>query len=127
MKEQLGRARFNKMIWMQDGAKPHQDNMVMQWLDGIFDERMLAFKSLRGDFWAPYSLDCNPCDFFLWEYLNEKVYRPLPANLASLKRKIRAELQSIPESMVSKAVLSMKKMGELVVEADGKQFEGRKV
>jgi hypothetical protein len=35
-------------MWQQDGSKPHQANMVMEWLDGIFEERMLAIKSRRG-------------------------------------------------------------------------------
>ena len=98
----------------------------MEWLDSIFKERMLAIKSLRGDSWAPYSPDCNPCDFFLWGFLKEKVYQPLPANMASLKRKIRSEFEKIPDLLVTKAVLSMKKRGELMVQADGKQFEGKK-
>ena len=114
-KQQLGMARFRRTIWQQDGAKPHQARMVMEWLDSIFMGRMLALKSLRGDSWAPYSPDCNPCDFFLWGYLKEKVYQPLPATMASLKRKIRAEFERIPELMVSKAVLSMKKRGEQMV------------
>ena len=114
-------------IWQQDGAKPHQARVVMEWLDSIFMGRMLALKSLRGDSWAQYSPDCNPCDFFLWGYLKEKVYQPLPATMASLKRKIRAELEMIPELMVSKAVLSMNKRGDQMVQAKGQQFKWRSV
>ena len=44
-------------------------NMVMEWLDGIFEERMLAIRARRGDSWAPSSPDMNPCDSFLWGYL----------------------------------------------------------
>ena len=98
----------------------------MEWLDSIFMDRMLAIKSMRGDSWAPYSPDCNPCDFFLWGYLKEKVYQPLPLTMASLKRKIKTEFERIPELMVSKAVLSVKKRGELMVQVEGKQFEGRR-
>ena len=126
MKQQLGLARFRRTIWQQDGAKPHQARMVMEWLDSIFMDRMLAIKSMRGDSWAPYSPDCNPCDFFLWGYLKEKVYQPLPLTIASLKRKIKTEFERIPELMVSNAVLSMKKRGELMVQVEGKQFEGRR-
>ena len=55
-------------MWQQDGAGPHQANMVMDWLDSVFASRMLALKSRRGDSWAPSSPDMNPLDFFLWGY-----------------------------------------------------------
>ena len=126
MKESLGQARFRRLVWQQDGAKPHQARMVMEWLDSIFKEKMLAIKSLRGDTWAPYSPDCNPCDFFLWGYMKAKVYQPLPPTMAALKRKIKAEFARIPDMMVQRAILNMKKRGELMVAAGGKQFEGRR-
>ena len=126
MKEKLGQAKFRRTIWQQDGAKPHQAKMVMNWLDTIFKERMLAIKCVRGDSWASYSPDCKPCDFFLLGYLKSKVYQPLPNTLTALKRKIRVEFERIPEIMVKKAVYSMKKRGQLMVAANGGQFEGRR-
>ena len=127
MRQGLGRSRFKKVIWQQDGAKPHQARMVMEWLDSIFGDQMLAIKSIRGDMWAPYSPDMNPCDFFLWGFLKEKVYQPLPKNMTALKRKIKTELDKIPEFMVKKAILAMRKRANLMVEVGGAQFEGRKL
>ena len=66
----------------------------------------------------------NPCDFFLWGDMKSKVYSPLPSTLTALKRKIRLEFSKIPELMVQKAVLSMKKRASLMVDATGHQFEG---
>jgi hypothetical protein len=43
---------------------------------------MLVLKVRRGNLWAPASPNLNPCDLFLWGYLKELVYKPLPANLA---------------------------------------------
>ena len=125
MKQKLGLTKFRKTVWQQDGAKPHQARMVMEWLDAIFQERMLAIKSVRGDSWAPYSPDCNPCDFFLWGYMKEKVYQPLPLTMTALKRKIKVEFDKIPEVMVVKSVMNMKKRGALMVAAEGSQFEGK--
>ena len=65
MKRELGEALFNLTMWQQDRAKPHQAGMVMDWLDSIFEERMLAIKSRRGETWAPSSPDLNPLDVFL--------------------------------------------------------------
>ena len=126
MKEKLGQAKFRRVIWQQDGAKPHQARMVMSWLDTIFKERMLALNCVRWDTWAPSSPDCNHCDFFLWGYLKGKVYQPLPNTLMPLKRKVKIEFDRIPYIMVQKAVFNMKKRGELMVAASGKQFEGRR-
>ena len=58
--------------------------MVMNWLDTIFKERMLAIRSLR-------------------------VYHPLPANMAGLKRKIKMEYNRIPAEMVKSSLMNMKK------------------
>ena len=106
---------FRRTVWQEDGAKPHQARMVMEWLDTIFQDRMLAIKCLRGDTWAPYSPDCNPCDYFLWGYMKEKVYHPLPANMTALKRKIKVVFGKIPELMVQKSIMNMKKRGALMV------------
>ena len=100
--------------------------MVMDWLDGVFANRMLALKSRRGDSWAPSSPDMNPADFFLWGYLKEKVYSPPPTTIPALKRKIRDEFRKIPEQMVMTSVKSMKRRAIKLVNVEGKQFEGTK-
>ena len=85
-KRTLGQDLFNQTIWQQDGAKPHQANMVMDWLDSMFKERMLAKRTRRGNSWAPSSPDINLCESFLWGYLKEAVYKPLPVSLEDLKK-----------------------------------------
>ena len=127
MKRTLGQDLFSLTIWQQDGAKPHQANMVMEWLDGIFEERMLAIRARRGDSWAPSSPDMNPCDSFLWGYLKEVVYKPLPASLEELKATIKREFRAIPEVMVKKAVYGMKKRAAKMVEVEGRAFEGKSI
>ena len=124
MQQQLGRRKWRELVWQQDGAAPHQARMVMEWLDTLFGQRMLALKSVRGDSWAPSSPDMNPADFFLWGYLKEKVYSPPPTTIPALKRKIQAEFSRIPEVMVQAAVRSMKKRASLMVQAGGRQFKG---
>ena len=46
--------------------------------------------------------------------------------MAALKRKIKTEFERIPDMMVKKAILNMKKRGLLMVGAEGRQFEGRR-
>ena len=95
----------------------------MDWLYSVFGDRMLALKARQGMFWAPSSPDMNPCDFFLWGYMKEQVYKPMPVSMNALKNKIN----NIPEETVMKAVLSMKSMGQKLVLEEGKGFEGKKI
>ena len=93
----------------------------MEWLDSIFDERMQAIKSRRGDTLAPSSPDLNPLNFLP---LKEHVYKPLPFNLEELKARVKREMRELPESLVRKAVLSMKKRAARVLSENGGDFEG---
>ena len=44
---------FKRTIWQQDVAKPNQSSTVMEWLDSLFLDRILALRCLRGDSCAP--------------------------------------------------------------------------
>jgi hypothetical protein len=52
-----------------DGLGPHFDG-----LHSIFEERMLFIKVMRGDNLAPSSPDMNPCDNFMWGYMEDVVF-----------------------------------------------------
>ena len=97
----------------------------MQYLDGIFGPNMLALKSIQGKSWAPSSPDMNPCDFWLWGDLKEKVYKPLPASIDELKQSITRHFNNLEAATISKAVKSMQKRARLLVQSEGKAFEGR--
>jgi hypothetical protein len=78
-------------------------HMVIDWLDSIFEDKMLPIKSRRGDTWAPSSSDINPLDFFLWGYLKEQVYKPLPSNLEEVNAMIKREVKELPQRYVRKS------------------------
>ena len=99
---------FNEKNWQQDGTKPHQANIVMDWLDTIFGKRMLALKARQGFFWAPSSTDIKPCDFNLWGDMNEKFYKLMPKTILVFKENITQVFLSIPEENVKKTVLIWK-------------------
>ena len=65
MKQKLGQVEFNSTIWQQDGAKCHQANSVMDYLDRVFGSNMLALKSRQGQPWAPSNLYMSACAFWL--------------------------------------------------------------
>ena len=126
-KRTLGQDLFNQTIWQQDGAKPHQANMVMDWLDSIFEERMLAKKARRGNSWSPSFPDINLYDSFMWVYLKEAVYKPLPVSLEDLKNTIRREFRGIPEVTVRKAVYRMKNRVAKMFRVGEKAFQGKTI
>ncbi|CAI6355622.1 unnamed protein product [Macrosiphum euphorbiae] len=65
--------------------------------------------TLRGDLgWPARSLDLSICDFFLWDYLKEKVFKHRPHTLEELKTRIREEIASIPVDMCQKVVENFK-------------------
>ena len=47
------------------------------------------------------SPDLNPCDFFLWGYIKERVFvPPLPVSLNELKKRITTAVASVDEDML---------------------------
>ena len=46
----------------------------------------------------------RPCDFFLWEYLKEKVFKHSPRSLEDVKERIQQELDSIPPELTRRVM-----------------------
>ncbi|GFT11948.1 uncharacterized protein NPIL_602731 [Nephila pilipes] len=65
--------------FQQDGAPPHYHRDVRSFLDGILPNRWIG---RRGNVeYSPPSPDLTPLDFFLWGYLNDKVYAQKPSTV----------------------------------------------
>ena len=54
------------------------------------------------------SPDLSPCDFFLWGYLKERVYRNRPKTLTELKIAIDQEIKLISQEMAKKVMESFR-------------------
>ena len=113
--------------FMQDGALPHRTHQVMELLDEHFHGRVLGLgyqeKFGRGLDWAPYGPDLNPCDFFLWGYLKEKVYRDNPRTMDALKDSITREINAIDQETLKNVVRGFESRLHAVVEMDGAHIE----
>jgi inhibitor of nuclear factor kappa-B kinase subunit alpha len=57
----------------------------------VFGDRIIS----RG-LWPASSPDLNPCDFYLWGNLKQKVYKTNPHTIEELKENIRNEVSTIP-------------------------------
>ncbi|KAK3892425.1 hypothetical protein Pcinc_003658 [Petrolisthes cinctipes] len=62
---------------------------------------------------------CSICDFFLWGYLKEKVFRSRPHNLEELKMRIREEIAAIPLEMCRRAAENFRHRLQQCIATDG--------
>jgi hypothetical protein len=59
---------------------PHHTNAVRQQLYYLFPDRLIGrgvgnnVQYSPNITWPPRSPDFNPCNFFLWDFINEQVY-----------------------------------------------------
>jgi hypothetical protein len=88
---------------------------------------LCTLKARRGDSRAPSSPDMNPCDFCLWGYLKEFVYKPLPATLKDLRGRITREFNNLPEALVARDIFGMKKRALKLCKTGGEAFEEKKI
>jgi hypothetical protein len=66
---------------------------VLEFLHSKFQHRKVSSLFPQqfqcGFSWPPCSLDLNPCDYFLWGYLKDKVFSSAPGTLPELKESIK--------------------------------------
>ena len=95
----------------------------MQRLSEKIQDRVIALNQPVE--WPPRSPDLTPCDFFLWGYLKNKVYRTPPENLAILRRRIVEEtniLRRKPE-FVRNSFAAMLRKTNLCLQRNGRHVE----
>ena len=68
-----GWENIDELVFMHDGAPPHFARSVRDWLDQKFPGRWLGRRGPHE--WPARSLDLTPCNFFLWGWAKEEVYR----------------------------------------------------
>ena len=68
--------------------------------------------------WPQLSSDPTPCDFFMWGFVQSKVYLTRPVNIPGLKDRIRAAFTDITVEMRKKAVLAYRECLEKVIKND---------
>jgi hypothetical protein len=79
--------------FMQDGATAHTATYSINVLNEVFENRLISHR-----LWPARSPDLNPCDFYLWGNLKDKVYSNNPHTLVELKQSIRETISSIEVS-----------------------------
>lgn len=111
----------DSMLFQQDGAPPHYAVTVRQYLDRKLPNRWIG----RGGpiAWPARSPDLTACDYFLWGYVKDLVYRELPNTMAELKKKIKTAITGISDATLSKVYKNMKNRILFVQRQNGGHFE----
>ena len=86
-----------RIIFQQDGAPPHWDRNVQQFLNDKFPGHWIGHGGPTP--WPPCSPDITPLDFSLWGYLKDRVYITRVNDLLDLKQPIRDVINSVTEDM----------------------------
>ena len=109
-------------LWFQqDGATAHTARISLDVLREMFPGRLV---SLRGDVgWPARSPDLSICDYFLWGYLKDKVFRSRPHTLAELKERITDEVNAIPRDMCARAARNFWDRLQQCIDANGRHLQ----
>ena len=86
-------------VWFQqDGATAHTARISLNVLRRMFPGRLVSLRDDLG--WPARSPDLSSCDFFLWGYLKEKVFKRRPHTLPQLREQIIEEVNAICVNML---------------------------
>ena len=76
-----------------------------------------------GKLWPPHSPDINQCDFFLWGFLEEKVFQRRPENVAQLGAHIVKLCRALSDDLCRKVVTNARVRLLEVVRQNGGNIE----
>jgi len=89
---------FDRVWFQQDGVPAHFGLRVQRLLDETFANRWIG---RRGTIeWLSRSSDLTLLDFFLWEFLKERVYKTKSASVEELKQRITDEISLMTVDML---------------------------
>jgi hypothetical protein len=98
----------------------HTARTAMQVLSEMFPARVT---SRTGYTELPARLtDLNVCNFFLWGYLNSKVYKKTPRTMVDLKQNIRNEVAAISPTMLRRVMQNFQKRLRECVDNKGRHL-----
>ncbi|KAJ4447919.1 hypothetical protein ANN_09928 [Periplaneta americana] len=82
-----------------------------------------AILSITWNLWPPRSPNLTTPDFFLWDYLKDRVYATRPQTLDDLKHNITQEIQAIDNRVLQRVASNMERRVELCLMQDGGHFQ----
>lgn len=119
--DDLTQEQRDNLIFQHDGAPPHFDTDVREWLTENYPTWIGRGGSVA---WPPRSPDLNPLDFFVWGYMKSEVYMTVIQSEEDLRDRIFNAANKVREALSHKVtVRAMRKRARACVRENGKQFE----
>ena len=113
-----------RIWWFQDDAPAHRSHAIHERLAHLFPNHVVGLGHQVE--WPPRSPDLSPCDFFLWGYLKNRIYRTRVANIPELKQKITNEVNALRRAQIIRRVFrSMEDRIAKCIARGGGHFERR--
>ena len=81
------------ITFQQDGAAPHTAQLVLDYLQQRFPDRLISFKT--DVMWPPRSPDLNPLDFYLWGHIKQLIKGEAYHSLDQLKSHIKNAVRAV--------------------------------
>ncbi|GBN73420.1 hypothetical protein AVEN_127760-1 [Araneus ventricosus] len=88
------------IIFQQDGAPPHNGNIVREFLNTTFLQRWIGRDAVMA--WPPRSPDLTPLDFYLWGYVKQHVYSERINDINHLKQRITDVIHSVTPDVLTR-------------------------
>jgi inhibitor of nuclear factor kappa-B kinase subunit alpha len=89
----------------------------MEELRQVFGDRIISL-----GLWPARSPDLNPCDFYLWGNLKQKVYKTNPNTIEEPKENIRNEVSAISPGEL-RVITNLVRRCQECARADGDHFQ----
>jgi len=67
---------------------------MLSWIGEHFKKNVISRRTEHP--WASHSPDLNPCDFFLWGYMKDRMMGRSFESLAHLRARVSEEMTTIP-------------------------------
>lgn len=90
-----------KAWFQQDGAPPHNNRLVDNFLENTFDGKWLGY---QGPYkWPPRSPDLTPLDYFIWGFVKDQVYFEPVTTKENMVERVQNAFASLQPHQIQRA------------------------
>lgn len=121
--DEIPLASLNRIYYQQDGAPAHNAQVVRPFLEEHFGDHLITTNGpIR---WPPRSPDLSILDFFLWGYLQNKIYTVQFERIEDLRGAVEREFRALQAQplIILNSLRRIKKNCEMCIRQQGHQFE----
>ena len=111
---------------MQDGATSHTTDLIHLNINILIKKlcgRVISHWLPLGHNWPPYSLDLNPFDSFVWEFIEDQVWHIQPELILRQQQAVMDVAATIPMEKLRDGAQNVRKRVKACIEASGGHFE----